>query len=813
MQHEDQTASGLRWAQLFADGRPRVILDREALVERAIANSWIAISGAPGMGKSTLLQQIADRLRSDSVTVRSYALRSRSPLPPVSDLVAGVSGQVAIIIDDFDWFDIAAGADWLGDTLRSGVRLITASVDSPAWGAPDAALVSEIRASELSFTRAEHARLHELTLGEHFDPFVEGVAWQVTRGGVAGAAFCAERLRHQPIAADTVTAAYSELAAYNFELSLNDLPTDATGKGMLAAARTLRRLPQLSSQLVSTVLGPSAGLAVADLTRQPTLLQPAQGRDGYWEWTIPFWHAFTSSGRDSAELRKELADKLKDERLFIDELWQRILVNDFDRAEYLLGAVYLGAETTIPSVVADHLRRARLADHPLCRALGLLSATGDADQHSVAFRDFARSAYASPKPVQELAVGALQAYLAILAGEHALGEAHLARIFRLWRSMEIHVRHSAPTLMPSIFAARAHLLAGRLSEAHAIYRTLRSRTDLPARDARMATAMMAFFETESHPEISRETLRQDLSALAVDHGVVAAAWWAIGHGAPEAAVDMVTHPERSFADSPLLGFAQATRIIALVMCGRNAEAVGEFSSVHDRHPAAKRHPILMWAGVSAYLAEGRTKEAAAIEQLMPVGNPFTRLALTQVRIGAGVVDTRDRGDGKRCQRRLTVIRSLELTLDAVEQAMRTHNARADRSARRALALGGEPRLSMWLRLIPDATAQQLLEAVLHEERSENGTTDERTRLVTTLRARLERPRDATPHRYLQPLTERELAVLRAIEEDLTLAEIAKLEFVSINTVKSQISAIKRKLGVSGARSKVVEAAIQLGILR
>jgi LuxR family maltose regulon positive regulatory protein len=61
------------------------------------------------------------------------------------------------------------------------------------------------------------------------------------------------------------------------------------------------------------------------------------------------------------------------------------------------------------------------------------------------------------------------------------------------------------------------------------------------------------------------------------------------------------------------------------------------------------------------------------------------------------------------------------------------------------------------------------------------------------------------------LTERELAVLRRLPSSLTTAEIAGLLYVSLNTVKTQIQSVYRKLGVN-SRHEAVERARELGLL-
>ena len=74
--------------------------------------------------------------------------------------------------------------------------------------------------------------------------------------------------------------------------------------------------------------------------------------------------------------------------------------------------------------------------------------------------------------------------------------------------------------------------------------------------------------------------------------------------------------------------------------------------------------------------------------------------------------------------------------------------------------------------------------------------------------------DSRPRRPVQmaaPLTERELAVLRLLPTRLSTREIAREFSVSVNTVRSQVQAIYRKLQVN-SRAEAVTHARQLGLL-
>jgi LuxR family transcriptional regulator, maltose regulon positive regulatory protein len=62
-----------------------------------------------------------------------------------------------------------------------------------------------------------------------------------------------------------------------------------------------------------------------------------------------------------------------------------------------------------------------------------------------------------------------------------------------------------------------------------------------------------------------------------------------------------------------------------------------------------------------------------------------------------------------------------------------------------------------------------------------------------------------------PLTERELAVLRLLPTQLSTREIGRQLYVSVNTVRSHVQAVYRKLEVA-TRTEAIARSRQLGLL-
>ena len=67
-----------------------------------------------------------------------------------------------------------------------------------------------------------------------------------------------------------------------------------------------------------------------------------------------------------------------------------------------------------------------------------------------------------------------------------------------------------------------------------------------------------------------------------------------------------------------------------------------------------------------------------------------------------------------------------------------------------------------------------------------------------------------PRMSTKRLTKREVVVLTHLTRERTLEDIARELYVTRNTVKSQVSSLYRKLGVS-TRAEAIERAEQLGL--
>jgi LuxR family maltose regulon positive regulatory protein len=99
---------------------------------------------------------------------------------------------------------------------------------------------------------------------------------------------------------------------------------------------------------------------------------------------------------------------------------------------------------------------------------------------------------------------------------------------------------------------------------------------------------------------------------------------------------------------------------------------------------------------------------------------------------------------------------------------------------------------------------------LLEEHLDQGTSH--PDFVVQVRNRLSTPPSQSVNEWGEQLTQREQSILRYLATDLSHAEIAEAEFISVNTVKTHTAHLYQKLGVANRRAAVRRSA-QLGLIR
>ena len=115
-------------------------------------------------------------------------------------------------------------------------------------------------------------------------------------------------------------------------------------------------------------------------------------------------------------------------------------------------------------------------------------------------------------------------------------------------------------------------------------------------------------------------------------------------------------------------------------------------------------------------------------------------------------------------------------------------------------------------LLKDATASRLVEAVQAAARGESVLQPSvATKLIARVSQLPDPPAVPRPQPLVDPLTERELDVLRAVADGLSNREAAGLLFLSEGTVKNHVTNVLAKLGVRD-RTQAALRARALGLL-
>jgi LuxR family transcriptional regulator, maltose regulon positive regulatory protein len=289
-----------------------------------------------------------------------------------------------------------------------------------------------------------------------------------------------------------------------------------------------------------------------------------------------------------------------------------------------------------------------------------------------------------------------------------------------------------------------------------------------------------------------------LGAVMIDHGLVAEAeeWLAradpILAGAPEPAASVgLRHAQGMVAvasgrlEDALAAFREGERLtmqlraphfLAIVEQHwqlRMLVALGETAAVHDA--LADADDAALWRNLRArlHLAEG--DPAAAAEAVAPVlsGEAFIYHPAFEI---------------EAC------------LLDAIARLRLGEHEASERSLERALALG-EPQARVFMFLTIPGVDEALARHPVHR---------------TAHAAHLKRLRDGlgpatAPHALPEPLSERELAVLRFLPTNLSASEIGNELFLSVHTVKTHMRKLYAKLDVH-TRAEAVERGRELGLL-
>ncbi|MFF2993120.1 LuxR C-terminal-related transcriptional regulator [Streptomyces sp. NPDC057950] len=771
-------------------------------------------------------------------------------------LAAELSGRdrpVILVLDEYDRVtapEIAEQLEFVLHHAGQGLRLILVTRTEPLLplhryrAAGD---LTEIRDAELAFTPEEASALLD-THGLHLPPAGVRALVDRTRGWAAGLRLCALAAREAP---DPETylkefeAGQSTVADYLLAEVLKRRTAET--QDLLLRVSVLERFcPELANALTERA---DAEPILAGLHRENAFVE-SLGHS--WYRLHPLFgeilraHLRVRSPGLEPELHRRAARWLRRSGSLPETLahgaaagdWEftaAALVDDLAIGQLFTGlrsedltALFsrMGPEATGPAT--DLVRAARdLARHDLDRGLAHLRHA----REGLAAEGAAQEGPAGTGPdlgPARLSCALLEALAARLAGSPANAETAAVAAEELRQAVPAHLLERHPELSALLLTHLGSTLvwAGRFEEARAALSTVADpcgtvSAGLPREESLAHLALMDYLDgwpgrAESKAlaatagtehlgprRSSGSTLgRLVLAAVAVDRDELDRAQALLDESADagRGPRDPVTAAGRALTAAGLLLARGRAGAALTAACAAIPAAVAS--------PWADGHAALVAAAV--HLAEGRTERAAEALRRVPDGQTACAVQAARVQLAAGhpgeAIGILDRlhleGRPGRTGPALTV-RATLVRAQAAEEAGDTVTARG--LVARALVEARRERLRRpfldagpWIgRPLGEAPLRALAEGWLQAGPTHDGDPPRLPSLPPAL--------------VVEELSGRELDVLRRLAEMMSTEEIAADLYVSVNTVKTHLKSVHRKLAVN-RRNEAVRRARELGLL-
>jgi LuxR family maltose regulon positive regulatory protein len=315
----------------------------------------------------------------------------------------------------------------------------------------------------------------------------------------------------------------------------------------------------------------------------------------------------------------------------------------------------------------------------------------------------------------------------------------------------------------------------------------------------------------------------DASAGRSRAGLAALAWVALDEFALEDSESLIAAAEesaRSFGTGVLTPLLTLLRARLYRARGEPELSRGELRAVCGFHPGCS---VSTWLDrailldqVDVLMALDEPAEAAELVERDWATHLDGRLVVQQVHLAAGDPATPYPAPSPAELRTATLDVQIRASLVAAQQAVREHNVRgAERMVHRALRLAAPEQLRRPFLEAP-AVVQRLLARdglrVARRWLDERPQPGRRWRSMGETAAPVRPVPQGSPALHgAEVLTAKEQEALGLLAELLTTEEIAERMFVSVNTVRSHVRSILRKLGVT-RRNEAVRRAWDLGLL-
>jgi LuxR family maltose regulon positive regulatory protein len=791
------------------------------------------------------------------------ALQS-SPAPPGEALLTGflneiaaLPGRLVLILDDYHLLDsppVDAALAFLIEHQPAQFHLVIASREDPLL--PLARLrarnqLNELRAADLRFSPAEAAEFLNQVMGLDLTAGQITALESRTEGWISGLQLAALAIQgeQQPGGfIDSFTGGHRFVLDYLFEEVLQRQPQE-----IQAFLLRTSILEQLCGPLCDAILAAPAGASQATLEaieRANLFLMPLDGERRWYR----YHHLFGDLLRQRLGSPPDLpafhlrASQWYEESGSLAPAFQHALAaHDLERAARLAEAAWQAMDHTFQTSawlgwvakLPDGLVRSRPL---LCSQVGW--AYADAGQPETSERYLQSAA-------QALAEAPNQPGLDFLPGSIALGRAYNAQV-RGDLAETLRLAELASQLVPqddlfrraqvTIVLEFTHWASGDLQLAlRAIYAWME---DMQKAGNMMFVVASAFGAADLLVELGRlneaeKVLRQAIQQAAAQgaqfeaitaHHHLCLALLAHERGQDEAAAASLQNAESLGRRTTLVDWPHRWKL-ALARFQASAGAwqaaldlLDEARQVYVQNPVPVVRPV---AALQArlYLKQGRLDQAQAWalgRDLLEDGPPaylaeFETLTLVRVRLAeqalAGLPDLLARLlAAAEAQHRQGGVLEILLTQVLVYQAL-DQPAQALAALQRALALAepqgylrlfvdeGEP-LRLLLVALRSLPAEQALPSPAYLERLLAAFPPPPGSLRTPPRQNAE---------LLEPLSERELEVLRLIAQGCSNTEISRRLYLALSTVKGYNLRIFARLGVKN-RTEAVARARQLGLL-
>jgi LuxR family maltose regulon positive regulatory protein len=467
-----------------------------------------------------------------------------------------------------------------------------------------------------------------------------------------------------------------------------------------------------------------------------------------------------------------------------------------------------GDRAGLARLVASLPRSADVADPALALDLAVVAFFARRRHDAARWCDHAGADLPSDDPSIGARLHAMRALLSVMDGDIDTAAGHIALF-------ETLAHRTAATTDPvvrwfSVVKARVALVRGEHERARDAIEEVASLTEPETVVKVTAPALEAWFHLD-HGRLKQASALADQAAgwaysasVQLHHGAleafVVAGWCRLGAGdlptAAELADTARDHAEAlgypwDLARACAL-FAEASRLSGEPHAA--VEAVRDLRSELDRPPAGAIAALLDTAEAAALLTTGRVDNAGAIRDRLPDG-VASRLLGARIALA---------GDQPQRARRLLADRQVWPThrrLEAELLLAATGGATHHEDLAHALRVGGE---TGWVS--PFLGHGEQIEAVVSRAPVE--------RLHPALAHALASWRDhrePQPASLVDPLTQRELDVLAFLPTHLSYAQIGARMYLSVNTIKTTLKSVYRKLGAS-SRAQAVDAARRAGLL-